>query len=31
MNNEECIICGVEIIIQPQKQFENINYSSEKC
>ena len=31
MNNVECIICGNIIIVQPQKQFENIKYCSEKC
>ena len=31
MNNVECIICGNTIIIQPQKQFENIKNCSEKC
>ena len=31
MNNEECIICGDLIIIDPQKQFENIKYCAEKC
>jgi len=31
MNNVECIICGNTIIIQPQKQFENKKYCSEKC
>lgn len=31
MKNVECKICGNEIIIQLQKQFENIKYCSEKC
>ena len=31
MNNEECIVCGGAIIIQPQKQFKNIKYCSKKC
>ena len=31
MNNVECIICANIIIVQPQKQFENIEYCSEKC
>jgi endogenous inhibitor of DNA gyrase (YacG/DUF329 family) len=31
MNSVECIICGNAIIIQPQEQFENKKYCSEKC
>ena len=31
MKNVECKICGNEIIIQLQKQFENRKYCSEKC
>ena len=30
MNSVECIICGNAIIIQPQEQFENKKYCSEK-
>ena len=31
MKNVECKICGNEIIIQLQKQFDNREYCSEKC
>jgi endogenous inhibitor of DNA gyrase (YacG/DUF329 family) len=31
VNDVECIICGNAIIIQPQEQFKNEKYCSEKC